>query len=76
MKEEWALIDDNGGRHYKRVINGTNFRIREFNKDTFGLSYDCVIINRSYQDYIGRQIFHIKFLIKKQISFIRIEAVQ
>ena len=51
MKEEWALIDDNGGRRYKRVINGTNFRIREFNKDTFGLSYDCVIINRSYQDF-------------------------
>lgn len=51
MKEEWALIDDNGGRRYKRVINGTSFRIREFNKDTFGLSYDCVIINRSYQDF-------------------------
>lgn len=51
MKEEWTLIDDNGGRRYKRVINGTSFRIREFNKDTFGLSYDCVTINRSYQDF-------------------------
>ena len=52
MKAEWTLIDDNGGRHYKRVINGTNFRIREFNKDTFGLSYDCVII---YYDTAARE---------------------
>ena len=51
MKEEWTLIEDNGEKRYKRVINGMNFCIREFSKDAFELSYGCVIINCLYQDF-------------------------
>lgn len=51
MKEEWTLIEDNGKKRYKRVINGINFCIREFSKNEFELSYGCVVINCLYQDF-------------------------
>ena len=51
MKEEWTLIEDNGKKRYKRVINGINFCIREFSKNEFELSYGGVVINCLYSDF-------------------------
>lgn len=51
MKEEWNLIEDNGEKRYKRVINDTNFCIHERSKDAFELSYGGVIINYLYRDF-------------------------
>lgn len=51
MKEEWTLIEHNGEKLYKRVIHNVNSCIREVTKDSFELSYDCVVTNCLYQDF-------------------------
>ena len=51
MKEEWTLIEYNGGKRYERVFHDVDFCITELNKYAFELSYGVVAINCSYQDF-------------------------
>ena len=64
MKEEWTLIEDNGKKRYKRVINGINFCIREFSKNEFELSYGGVIINYLYSEFESTEKEAIKIAIE------------